>query len=156
MDLDKAGRRPRFLIRDRGSKFTAAFDAVFPCTSIQIVRTPVRAPRANAIADASSAPSDANSSTAVSSSIGATPRPYFANTNFTTTFTGRTALSARPLPCDLSPSAQQPRFTTSGGATGSADCSTSISRSREAHPISGTHSGREGLDEGGLARRGYR
>jgi hypothetical protein len=51
MDLDKAGRRPRFLIRDRDAKFTAAFDAVFPCTSIQIVRTPVRAPRANSIAE---------------------------------------------------------------------------------------------------------
>jgi hypothetical protein len=51
MDLDEAGRRPRFLIRDRDAKFTAAFDAVFTCNSIQIVRTPVRAPRANAIAE---------------------------------------------------------------------------------------------------------
>jgi putative transposase len=51
MDLDEAGRRPRFLIRDRDAKFTAAFDAVFTCNSIQIVRTPVRAPRANSIAE---------------------------------------------------------------------------------------------------------
>ena len=38
----------RFLIHDRDSKFTAAFDEVFRSEAIRIVRTPVRAPRANA------------------------------------------------------------------------------------------------------------
>jgi putative transposase len=41
----------RFLIHDRDSKVTAAFDEVFRSEAINVIHTPIRAPRANAYAD---------------------------------------------------------------------------------------------------------
>jgi putative transposase len=41
----------KFLIRDRGSNFTASFDAVFQAAGTRILRTAVQAPRMNAVCE---------------------------------------------------------------------------------------------------------
>jgi putative transposase len=51
MTLDERERPVRFVIHDRDSKFSAAFDAIFRSEGIDIIRTPIRAPRANAYAE---------------------------------------------------------------------------------------------------------
>jgi putative transposase len=49
MDLEDAGSRARFLIRDRDSKFTELFDTVLADAGIKVVLTGVRVPRMNSI-----------------------------------------------------------------------------------------------------------
>jgi putative transposase len=51
MNLEDHAGSFKFLIRDRDAKFTAAFDAVLAAAGIRVIRTPVLAPRVNAVAE---------------------------------------------------------------------------------------------------------
>jgi transposase len=51
MDLGEQARQIKFMIRDRGSNYTAAFDAVLADAGIRTALCSVRAPRMNAIAE---------------------------------------------------------------------------------------------------------
>ena len=48
MSLAEDGSAPRFLIRDRDTKFVAGFDTVFTTDGTEVIRTPIAMPNANA------------------------------------------------------------------------------------------------------------
>jgi putative transposase len=76
MDLGDQAHRARFMIRDRGSNYTAAFDTVLADAGIRTVLYNVQTPRMNAIAERGSS---------------------CASTRPTTTSTGLTGHNAAPL-----------------------------------------------------------
>jgi transposase InsO family protein len=49
MDIDEQAEKVKFMIRDRGSNFTAAFDAALAGAGVRIAICAVRAPRMNSI-----------------------------------------------------------------------------------------------------------
>jgi putative transposase len=51
IDLGERVDTVKFLLRDRDSRFTGAFDAVFTAKGIRILASPPQAPRANAICE---------------------------------------------------------------------------------------------------------
>lgn len=51
MELADQAQTVGFLIRDRDTKFTPSFDAVFAAPGTRIITSPVRAPRANPICE---------------------------------------------------------------------------------------------------------
>ena len=51
MALDDRSAAVRFVIRDRDAKFSGPFDTVLRSEGIRVIRTPIRAPNANAHAE---------------------------------------------------------------------------------------------------------
>ena len=90
MDLGEQAERMKFMIRDRGSNFTAAFDAVFADAGIRTVLCNVATPRMNAIAERWTGDADANSWTAPSAGTRAICCGPCASTRPTTISTGPT------------------------------------------------------------------
>ena len=115
------------MIRDRDAKFTAAFDAVFTASDIRILRTPVRAPRANAIAErfvGSVRRELLDRILVINQRHAATVLSEYQQ-HYNSHRPHRTLGQAAPL--RPLPSGRRARRTPSDGATDSADCSTSIS-----------------------------
>jgi hypothetical protein len=90
MDLGEQAHTAKFMIRDRGSNFTAAFDAVLADAGIRTVLCNVATPRMNAIAERWIRDADASCWTAPSSGIRAICGGSCASTRATTISTGHT------------------------------------------------------------------
>jgi hypothetical protein len=82
-----------FLIHDRDTKFSHAFDEIFRTDGIKIIRTPVRARTRTPSPSVGCAQFAPTASTGSSSSAVATSSTCSASTAATTTSTGHTALS---------------------------------------------------------------
>src|SRR5262249_7300014 len=130
--LSERATPARFLIHDRDSKFTHAFDEVFRSEGVEIIRTPFRAPRQTRSPNAGSAPSDVTASTGSSSAAAGSLNGSCAPTSTITTPTGRTALSGYHHLCQLAYVLSVPtRRISSTAATGFADWATNTPGQRD-------------------------
>ena len=90
IDLGEQAHRVKFMIRDRGSNFTAAFNAVLAGAGIRTVLCNIQTPRMNASPNAGSADAAASSSTGPSSGTRPICGRSCASTRSTTISTGLT------------------------------------------------------------------
>jgi transposase len=91
MTLEDEGRVVKFLIRDRDAKFVGPFDEIIRSIGARVIKTPVRAPRANAFADDSLAPPVASASIGCSSETRVTSNACSPSSSSITTQLGRIA-----------------------------------------------------------------
>jgi putative transposase len=96
MDLGEHAHRVKFMIRDRGPNFTAAFDAVLADAGIRTVLCNVRTPRMNAIVERWIGDAAASSWTAPSCGTSTICGGSCANTRPITISTGLTAPCTQP------------------------------------------------------------
>ena len=125
----------RFLIHDRDTKFSHAFDEVFHSEGLKVIRTPAQARTRTPTQNAGFAPSAPTASTGSSSSNGATSNTYSASTAVTTTNTGHTARWRCCLPTVATQPNSNPRRTY-GATISSADSSTNTRPPEFANPTS--------------------
>jgi hypothetical protein len=139
-DLDDAGKRFRFLVRDRDAKFTTTFDAVLRAAGLEVIRTPVRAPRANAIAQrfvGSIRRELLDRMLIINRHHAASVLAQYQD-HFNHHRPRRTLAQAAPLRA-LPQHRQNDTTPTSDDTTGSGVSSTNTSRPREVSRVSGTH-----------------
>jgi putative transposase len=113
----------RLLIHDHDTKFSAAFDEAVRTEGIDVIRTPVQAPNANAYAERWVRTLRPTASTASSFSANATSSTCSASTAATTTSTGRIVrcASCHPTAASRSRSTPAARANTCTDTTSSAD-----------------------------------
>jgi transposase InsO family protein len=124
LGLDFSVRGVRFLIRDRDTEYSGPFDQVFRSEGIRIVKTPVRAPKANAVAERFVRTVRSECLDWLLVSTDATSSMSSASMPSTTTARGRTARSHSGRRTDK-PRLRYQRWARSSATTGSAASSTS-------------------------------